>query len=163
MTVTGLVHININCSDYPRSKKFYEALGFREFFIVPETGPPEIAVGIGMIDYRVRGSLMRLESAQAGQTGTTPLTIDLLQWLEPHDETPPYPHLYHYGIARIALSTDDFDADVARMKAVGADFISDPIVVKGDDGSVSQFVCFRDPDGTVIEFLDNKRLVADPL
>ena len=34
-----------------------------------------------------------------------PVIIDLLQWLDPHDQSPPYPHLYHYGIARVALTT----------------------------------------------------------
>ena len=30
MAITGLVHANINCSDYDRSLRFYEALGFRD-------------------------------------------------------------------------------------------------------------------------------------
>ena len=30
MNITGMVHININCRDYARSKAFYEMLGFVE-------------------------------------------------------------------------------------------------------------------------------------
>ena len=29
MNLAGLLHININCSDFDRSKAFYEKLGFR--------------------------------------------------------------------------------------------------------------------------------------
>lgn len=54
---------------------------------------------------------------QAADAGTPPLIIDLLQWLAPHDDESPYRHLYHYGIARIALTSSDLDADVARLKA----------------------------------------------
>ena len=37
MHITSMVHININCSDYERSKAFYEMLGFQEYWPVPET------------------------------------------------------------------------------------------------------------------------------
>lgn len=155
MAVVGLIHININCSDYERSKAFYELLGFREFWQVPETSRPDIAAGLAMPPYRVKGALLRLEADHAHAGGQLPLTIDLLQWLEPHDDTPPYPHLYHYGIARIALTTDDFDGDVARLKAAGVTFISDPVKRSLDSGNPARFVCFKDPDGTVLEFLEN--------
>ena len=28
MNISGLVHVNINCSDFERSRAFYEALGY---------------------------------------------------------------------------------------------------------------------------------------
>jgi len=42
MAIAGMIHVNINCSDYDRSKAFYEVLGFKEVLRVPETnGAPE--------------------------------------------------------------------------------------------------------------------------
>ena len=152
MAVSALVHININCSNFDRSKEFYECLGFREFYSVPETNTPEIAAAVGMPPYRVKGALMMLES---DQDSPMPLTIDLLEWIEPKDEEPPYPHLYHYGIARIALSTTNLDDDMARLKTLGAEFISAPVQMPPSSGSKARFVCFKDPDGTVLELVEN--------
>ena len=41
MAISGLVHVNINCSNYERSKAFYEVLGFKEFW--PQDELPELA------------------------------------------------------------------------------------------------------------------------
>jgi catechol 2,3-dioxygenase-like lactoylglutathione lyase family enzyme len=144
MAITGLVHFNVNCSDYDRSRRFYEALGFREIWQVPETNTPEVAAAVGMPPYRVRGALLALE-------GSSPaLVVDLLEWKEPRDERPPYENLYHYGIARIALATDDMDGDMKKLEAAGAEFISEPAQMPG-----ARFVCFKDPDGTVLELVEN--------
>ena len=43
MAITGMVHFNINCSDYDRSLEFYNALGFKEVWRVPERNTPEVA------------------------------------------------------------------------------------------------------------------------
>lgn len=149
MAITGLVHANINCSDYDRSLRFYEALGFREFWRVPETNTLEVAAAVGMPPYRVKGALLALEGANP------PVVIDLLQWLDPHDAEAPYPHLYHLGIARLALATDDLDGDMRRLEAAGAEFLSEPAQMPAGSGSRARFVCFRDPDGTVLELVEN--------
>ena len=150
MAITGLVHVNINCTDFDRSKAFYELLGFRELWRVPETNTPEVAAAVGMPPYRVKGALLILQNALA------PVVIDLLQWLEPHDPAPPYPHLYHLGIARIAFATDDLDGDKARLEAAGVEFLSAPATLPADSGMSARFVCFRDPDGTVLELVENR-------
>ena len=144
-----MVHFNVNCSDYDRSLRFYSALGFKEIWRVPERNTAEVAAAVGMAPYRVKGGLLALEGA------ATPVVIDLLEWLEPRDESPPYPHLYHYGIARVALASSDLDGDVARLKAAGARFISEPARMPASSGSKARFVCFKDPDGTVLELVEN--------
>ena len=149
MAITGLVHVNVNCSDYDRSLAFYEQLGFREIWRVPETNTPEVAAAVGMPPYRVKGALIALEGA------SPPFVIDLLEWKEPRDESSPYPHLYHLGIARIALVSNDLDGDVARLAAAGVQFLSKPASMPPSSGSRARFVCFEDPDGTVLELVEN--------
>jgi catechol 2,3-dioxygenase-like lactoylglutathione lyase family enzyme len=83
--------------------------------------------------------------------------IDLLEWKEPHDDSPPYPHLYHYGLARIALTTSDLDADMAELRAAGVERMSEPASLPGAGGRETRFVCFRDPDGTVLELVETRR------
>ena len=147
--LTGLVHVNINVSDFERSRVFYEALGFRLVWMVPPTNSPEVAAAVGMPPYRVRGGLMTLEGAR------TPIVIDLLQWESPADSAPPYPHLYHLGVARLALATADMDTDLATLRAMGVEFVGPPARVVVDGTSAGgRFVCFRDPDGTVLELVE---------
>jgi len=148
MNVTGMLHVNVNCSDFDRSLAFYRRLGFDVVWEVPETNTPEVAAAVGMPPYRVRGALLALRGG-----GATTL-IDLLEWKHPRDESAPYPHLYHLGIARIALTTSDLEADVAELEAAGIEPMSAPARVVGANGSASRFVCFEDPDGTVLELVE---------
>jgi catechol 2,3-dioxygenase-like lactoylglutathione lyase family enzyme len=150
MHVTSIFHVNVNCSDFDRSRAFYERLGFRVVYDVPETNTPEVAAAVGMPPYRVRGALMALESG-------APTMIDLLEWKEPRDESAPYPHLYHYGLARIALTTTDLDADMAELRAAGVEMMSEPASLPAAGGAETRFVCFHDPDGTVLELVETRR------
>ncbi len=146
MNISGMAHVNINCSDFARSRAFYEALGFRLVWQVdgPPAGPG-VAAAVGFDDYRIKGGLMQLEG--------TAVVIDLLEWSEPRDAAPPYPNLNHLGLARIALLTSDLDADVAELRAMDVEFISDPVSISGPTGPPVRFVCFKDPDGTVVELV----------
>ena len=54
---------------------------------------------------------------------------------------------------RIALASDDLDKDMARLKSEGVEFLSDPASVIIEGGPETRFVCFKDPDGTVIELV----------
>ena len=147
MNITGLVHININCRDYEKSKLFYEMLGFEEYWSVPETNTEEVANAVGMPPYQVKGSLMSLSNSEHRTI------IDLLEWKSPRDESPPYPNLYRPGLARIALSTDDINADYLFLIEKGIEVLSKPATVKMSDSSYSQFFCFKDPDGTFLELV----------
>jgi len=148
MHISGMIHVNINCSSFDRSKEFYEALGFRVVWQVPPTNTKEVATAVGMPPYRVYGALMALEGAEH------PVVIDLLEWQSPNDTSPPYPHLYHLGLARLALATTDMDADLATLAAMGAELIGPPARVVVDGVAGGRFVCFKDPDGTVLELVE---------
>ena len=145
MSVTRFVHVNVNCSDFDASLAFYELLGFRKVVDVAPTNTPEVAAAVGMPPYRVKGALLALE-------GDSSIMIDLLEWQDPTDPAAPYPHLYHLGIARIALATDDLEVDMARLRDAGVEFFSEPADVTLG-GMTNRFVCFRDPDGTVLELV----------
>jgi glyoxylase I family protein len=148
MNIVGMVHVNINCTNYQRSKQFYELLGFEEVWQVPETNTKEVAAAVGMPPYKVEGALFSLKST------TTPIVIDLLQWHEPRDSSPPYPHLYHTGLARLALRTTDLQADYDYLKQAGVEILSEPATVSTGEGHGSRFFCFKDPDGTFLELVE---------
>jgi|TARA_B110000116_G_scaffold248141_1_gene240975 catechol 2,3-dioxygenase-like lactoylglutathione lyase family enzyme len=147
LNIKGLVHVNINCSDFTKSLKFYELLGFQQILEVPAKNSAEVAAAVGMPPYTVKGALLRLQGSD------TAFMIDLIEWQEPFDPSPPYPHLYHLGIARIALATDDLDSDVSFLRSEGVEFFSEPVTVQLDGRPPTRFVCFKDPDGTVLELV----------
>ncbi len=147
MNIQGLVHVNINCSDFDRSRAFYEKLGFDVYLEVPETNTPEVAAAVGFEQYKIRGALMALRGGR--------FVIDLLEWQEPDDASPPYEELNHLGIARIALLTSDFEGDLAELRAAGVEIVGEPATVVWDGRPSSRFVCFKDPDGTVLELVQD--------
>jgi catechol 2,3-dioxygenase-like lactoylglutathione lyase family enzyme len=149
MNLTGMFHVNVNCSNYERSREFYALLGYRVMWEVPEKGSPEVSAAVGMPPYTVRGALLALEGAP-----NAPL-IDLLEWRDPNDASPPYAHLYHLGIARICFASSDLEADVKLLKERGVRFVSEPVRLSPPGAGSSRFVCFKDPDGTILELVQN--------
>lgn len=147
MHLVGFVHANVNCSDFTVSRAFYERLGFHVVWEVPTVGGPAVAAAVGLPPYRVRGAVMALH----GDVRST--MIDLLEWQEPRGEGPPYPSLDHVGIARLAFATSDLAADVVELAAAGVTFVSEAVTIAGPSGDPVTFVCFHDPDGTVLELV----------
>ena len=146
MNLKAVYHFAVNCTDFDRSRAFYEALGFKVVWEVPEEGTDEIAAACGFSSYKIRGALMALEGEST--------LIDLLEWENPRDHSPPYPDIAHLGIARIAFHTTDLEADVATLKEMGAEFVGPPATVKALGSAGTRFVCFKDPDGTILELVE---------
>ena len=149
MNISGLLHININCSDFEQSKAFYEMLGFREIMPVPPEGAGDEAAAVGMVSYRVKGALMKHPSR---------IVSDLLEWQEPREQGSPYGSMAHPGIARVAFVTSALDDDRATLDAAGVSFLSaEPVQVAGPGGSKVRFICFKGPDGTVLELVEMEK------
>lgn len=149
MNITGMVHININCRDYSRSKAFYEMLGFVEVWKVPATNDAQVNAAVGMENYRVNGAIMALQNAEP------PMLIDLLEWQHPRDDSDPYPNLHRPGLARLALRSNDLQADYTFLVAQGVDVLSEPATVMSSETHGSRFFCFKDPDGTFLELVQS--------
>jgi catechol 2,3-dioxygenase-like lactoylglutathione lyase family enzyme len=144
--VTGVLHVNVNCSDFERSRRFYERLGFQKIMDVAPEGQGPVAAAVGMQHYLVRGALL------AHRDGAT---LDLLEWRDPRDPSPPREGLNQLGIARIALTTTNLEHDVEALRAEGVRFLSEhPGEVSDPVGGTTRFICFQDPDGTVLELVE---------
>lgn len=145
VSITHIFHVNVNCSDLDVSKPFYENLGFESVLDLPTGGDDELARGLDLPDCDGRATIMMLDPTQPRQT-----RLDLLEWVEPRDPTPPYEHLGRLGIARLALRSTDLVEDYERLLADGVSFLSPPQMMGGH----TRFVCFRDPDGSIIELIE---------
>jgi glyoxylase I family protein len=138
-----IYHVNINCPNLERSLAFYQMLGFREVIDIPAGRLP----GLGMDPAIGRAKLLRL-----GEDPRSTL-IDLIEWQTPSPHGTPYADLGHTGIARLCLRVKGLAAMVAELKSHGVRFISEP-VSPGLAGGKQAFVCFHDPDGTVLELME---------
>jgi catechol 2,3-dioxygenase-like lactoylglutathione lyase family enzyme len=141
--------LSVNCTNLERSLEFYKAIGFREVAEIGESGGGGLEKGLRIPSPRARGRLLRLG------TGPDGVRLDLIEWLSPRTEGRAYPRLNHAGITRIALHTSHLQKTYEELKSRGIEFYSEPQVLQSVGGS-SLFVCFEDPDGTVLELIESR-------
>ncbi len=79
--------------------------------------------------------------------------LDLVQFIDPPPQGEPYQSLNNIGICRIAFTVDDIDRAYEELKAKGVQFVAPLKKVDGPGGAKIGVVCFKDPDGTVLELL----------
>jgi len=139
--------ISVNCTHLERSLEFYKAIGFREIADIGESGGGGLEKGLRIPNPRARGRRLKLGDDSGA------LNLDLIEWLSPRTEGRAYPRLNHAGITRIALHTGNLQKTYEELKARGIEFYSEPQVLQFRGGS-SLFVCFEDPDGTVLELIE---------
>ena len=146
--IKSIFHININVKDFERSLAFYKNLGFKVVLNIGEGPNPANDVGLGIPNSVARAALLAL--------GDDPRAtrIDLIEWKQPQTEGSPYPHLYHTGAARIALFTKDLDQEYERLKGLGVECVSEPVVIQFGNKAGAKFFFFKDPDGTFLELIE---------
>lgn len=142
----NLFHCNVNVTDLDRSLPFYLLLGFQVIVDFRDgMSSPELAKALGLSQAQLRGVHL--------SAGDDPkLTrIDLVEFQNPKTEGQPYPHLHHTGINRISIRTKNIKETYEKLKAKGVNFLSEPVTLPGTNFT---FVCFPDPDGTVLQFVE---------
>jgi len=71
----------------------------------------------------------------------------------------PYPALDNVGIARLCFEVKDIDAAAAHLAANGVEFVGPVSLYETapgvrPEGVEARFVCFKDPDGTILEYAE---------
>jgi len=141
-----IFHVNICVRDMERSIAFYERLGFEKVndFTLED---PSVGEALGLDARKLRGVFMRL-----GDDENAPV-LDLVQFLDPAPRGEPYPTLNNIGICRIAFSVDDIDKTYAMLQEMNVEFVAPLKKIQGVGDNEVGVVCFKDPDGTVLELL----------
>jgi glyoxylase I family protein len=137
-------HININCKNFERSLAFYNMLGFKVVRDVGEGGGKVFERGFHIPNNNARAAMLALSD------DPTATQLDLIEWKTPATEGDPHPNLYHAGVARLAIETDDIQAEYARIKGNGVEFLSEPQRLRRPDRTI-WFACMKDPDGNFLE------------
>jgi catechol 2,3-dioxygenase-like lactoylglutathione lyase family enzyme len=145
--IESIFHINVNCTNFDRSLKFYKTLGFNVIRDLNEVGSENLSRGLRIPNGRGRAVLMIL--------GDNPRStrLDLIEWKNPKTEGQPHPHLWHTGMCRMALRTRTLEKDYEELTSKGIEFWTEPIMFDLKYGRHEGFVCCTDPDGTVIELI----------
>ena len=146
--ITTLGQVNVNVSDFERSRAWYQMLGFEVANKLAATESIEVANAMGFAGkFEIDGAIVT--HAADGSS------LELVQWITPHDSERAYSvPVNHLGIHRMAFSTSDIAADVAALKAQGVEFVSEVTPCCSGPDSWGSIVAFYDPDGTVIELVE---------
>ena len=141
-----LFHVNVCVRDMERSIGFYEKLGFNKVndFTLED---PKVGEALGLDARKLRGVFMRL-----GDDENAPV-LDLVQFIDPPPQGQPYPSLNNIGICRIAFTVDDIDQTYADLQKMEVQFVAPLKKIKGPGGAEIGVVCFKDPDGTILELI----------
>ncbi len=141
-----LFHVNVCVRDMERSIRFYQDLGFTKVndFTLDD---PSVGDALGIKAKKLRGVFMRL-----GNDANAPV-LDLVQFIDPPTQGQPYPTLNNVGICRIAFTVDDIDKTYEQLKALKVDFVAPLKKINGPNGNQIGVVCFKDPDGTILELI----------
>lgn len=141
-----IFHVNICVRDMERSIGFYEKLGFKKVndFTLDD---PSVGDALGLNARKLRGVFMRL-----GDDENAPV-LDLVQFIDPPPQGEPYPSLNNIGICRIAFSVDDIDTAYEKLQEMKVQFVAPLKKITGLGDAQVGVVCFKDPDGTVLELL----------
>jgi len=141
-----LFHVNVCVRDMERSIRFYEGIGFNKVsdFTLDD---PSVGDALGLKAKKLRGVFMRL-----GNDPNSPV-LDLVQFLDPPTQGQPYPTLNNVGICRIAFTVDDIDKTYAELQEKKVEFVAPLKKIDGPGGAKIGVVCFKDPDGTILELI----------
>lgn len=143
-----LFHVNVNCSDLERSRRFYvDGLG--------------LDAGVRTAAGEVQpGAAFGLDRAQwdawilLGPRGFDGGAIDLLEWQEPAPRGAPPGGLDECGYQRLGILVPDLDAAIAGARDNGGATWSDPLTHSTPDGGEIRIVLANDPDGTALELVE---------
>lgn len=146
------VHANICVRDLDRSIPFYEMLGFEKFADQIFGEGAAVWRGLAVDGRRFRAVFMKIP-------GDHPVPfLDIIQFLDPPTAGTAYPTLHNVGIGRLCFEVSDIDAAAEHLKANGVQLVG-PVspyeVAPGvrPEGVEARFLCFKDPDGTIMEYV----------
>ena len=158
--IVSVDHINLVVSDLERSVDFYtNVLGFRETQRAELEGEwIETIIGLET----VKASVAYVVSP-AGQP-----RLELLQYHSPIGDgfqANSIPNTL--GLRHLALSVDNIDSAVQRLREAGTELLSRPVVVPTDviqHSTGQKILCyFHDPDGVLLELTEYRHNSLDSL
>jgi len=147
--ITGIHHFALTVFDMDRSIAFYSGL-----FGLEVASDREVERGYVEQITAVPGAHVRLVHMSGyGQR------LELLEYKAPRGETRARP-LQDSGSAHVCFTTDDLDAEVARLQEAGVTFRSLPVVTTSGPNKGGRGIYVEDPDGNAVEVVQLAQVSA---
>ena len=148
-SLRSIFHFTVNASNFERSLRFYETLGFRVLRDNRDVVWPDyVARQFGLREAQGRGALLAVGE------GELHTRLDLIEWLAPRHPDPAAAIPPAELIPRIvALRTENVRAAYEDLRARGVEFVTEPRGPDPDTG-IEAVVCCRDPDGLLVELIE---------
>lgn len=148
VALNGLNHIGMTVRDLDRTLAFYrEAFGLEPVIrAVGENADISRSVGLEGENARIEYAFLDLGNTR----------IEVLQYDRPRGEQEYARRSCDVGAFHVCFDVDDLDAKYAQLKSMGLDFVSEPIVLDGEQGALAglRYVYFRDPDGLMLQMYE---------
>lgn len=142
-----LAFVSVVSADVARSRSWYEALGFECVGSFPSAGDDGAALRVDGA-YSFTEHLMR-------PPGGGEAAIMLVGFDEPRATVAPPRAANELGMWRVAFLVSELDAKVAALEAAGIGLLSPVAALAMGPGLPElRFVCFRGPDGEVLELIE---------
>jgi catechol 2,3-dioxygenase-like lactoylglutathione lyase family enzyme len=139
-------HVGVTVRDLDRTLAFY-----RDFFgIEPLFGGvgenADISKSVGLDDVRVRFAFIDLGNTR----------MELLQYERPLGRQTQDMRNCDVGAIHVCFDVDDLAAKYEQLKAAGIKFITAPIRLDENQGTLAglEYVYFRDPDGLMLQLYE---------
>jgi catechol 2,3-dioxygenase-like lactoylglutathione lyase family enzyme len=145
-----IFHVNVNCGDLERSRRFYaDALGLNA---AVRTAPDVVQPGVAFGLERARWDAWVLVGASGFDGGA----VDLLEWQEPAPAGAPPSSFVTTGFQRLGIAVPDLEETVTRATELGGAIWSDVQEHELAGGASVRLVMANDPDGVVVELIEGK-------
>jgi catechol 2,3-dioxygenase-like lactoylglutathione lyase family enzyme len=155
-TITGFMHVNVNCTDLARSRAFYgDTLGLiTSAHTKPDRPQPGAAFGL---DGDALWDAYVLDDPRGMGVAAS---LDLLRWEEPAPCGAPPGFTPMPGIHRVAYAVPSLDAALGPLTAAGRGARPPATVQRGAEQARVAWVL--DPDGSAIELIEDTQ-ATDPV
>jgi catechol 2,3-dioxygenase-like lactoylglutathione lyase family enzyme len=144
---SGLSFVAVNTADLERANDFYVALGFRPVARFPSDAADATHL-------RIRAA-MAMEEVMLVAPGGGDVHLILVGFATPGPSLATARPANALGMWRLAMLVGDLDASCAVLDDVGVTTLSEPVAMAMGPGLPElRFVCFRGPDGEVLELIE---------
>ena len=145
-SLKGINHVGVTVRDLDRTLAFY-----REFFGIEPLfrglgENADISRSVGLDDVRVRFAFIDLGNTR----------MELLQYERPLGRQTQDMRNCDVGAIHVCFDVDDLTAKYEQLKAGGIQFITSPIRLDENQGTLAglEYVYFRDPDGLMLQLYE---------